>query len=269
MKRYDLMQVTSAYQTDHQMESSDDGEWVRYDDVEADVARLRAAAPSPVTPTPETAEMIATKIVSSCSGKDLHRNIVESLLAFPQVTATVRMLASPSAPALTAPPTALVELYCPICDERMGFDTVDVTRRQPIYECRSGCATRVRIGALSWMDTLHPALPAPPDVTWQPIETAPKDGTEMLIAVNGSVDIGNWQEEKPDSTESGVVVDPGLPAGWYGYLGLCPWDKPQPTHWMPLPAPPKATEEDLTRRDSLPSLDTPQPASTDTKGSER
>jgi len=41
MKRYDLIQTTIAYSSDHEMELSDDGEWVRYEDVEA---LLRAAA---------------------------------------------------------------------------------------------------------------------------------------------------------------------------------------------------------------------------------
>jgi hypothetical protein len=34
MKRYDLVQVNACYTTDHQMEPSEDGEWVRYEDVE-------------------------------------------------------------------------------------------------------------------------------------------------------------------------------------------------------------------------------------------
>ena len=34
LKRYDLMQVNVAYTTDHEMERSDDGEWVRYEDIE-------------------------------------------------------------------------------------------------------------------------------------------------------------------------------------------------------------------------------------------
>jgi hypothetical protein len=40
MKRYDLMQVNASYTTDHQMEPSDDGEWVRYADVEAQLDAL-------------------------------------------------------------------------------------------------------------------------------------------------------------------------------------------------------------------------------------
>jgi hypothetical protein len=62
---------------------------------------------------------------------------------------------------------------------------------------------------------------------WQPIETAPKDGTEMLLysPVDGV---------KSSHFEGGV---------WQGF----PWRSPisrdfqaaKPTHWMPLPEPPK------------------------------
>lgn len=41
MKRYDLTQTNVAYTTDHEMELSDDGEWVRYEDVEAIMAGHR------------------------------------------------------------------------------------------------------------------------------------------------------------------------------------------------------------------------------------
>lgn len=33
LKRYDLIQTNLAYTTDHEMERSDDGEWVRYEDI--------------------------------------------------------------------------------------------------------------------------------------------------------------------------------------------------------------------------------------------
>jgi hypothetical protein len=43
LTRYDLVQVNACYTTDHQMEPSDDGEWVRYDDIGPTLARLTAA----------------------------------------------------------------------------------------------------------------------------------------------------------------------------------------------------------------------------------
>lgn len=65
---------------------------------------------------------------------------------------------------------------------------------------------------------------------WQPIETAPKDGTDVLLfrATKYRVlppTVAGW-------------FDKGVIPGWYTY------DEPdkafdgEPTHWMPLPAPP-------------------------------
>jgi hypothetical protein len=59
---------------------------------------------------------------------------------------------------------------------------------------------------------------------WQPIETAPKDGTCVLLFY-------------PDLMIRSVVV------GWYGSEGWVSdgfWvlDKLKPSHWMPLPDPP-------------------------------
>lgn len=34
MKRYDLVQTTSGYTSDHEMQRSDDGEWVRFEEIE-------------------------------------------------------------------------------------------------------------------------------------------------------------------------------------------------------------------------------------------
>ena len=63
-------------------------------------------------------------------------------------------------------------------------------------------------------------------VTWQPIATAPKDGTEFLGFVGASY-------------QGGVVV-----IHWDKNDGFIDWgaDFWEPTHWMPLPAPPAATQ---------------------------
>jgi hypothetical protein len=59
---------------------------------------------------------------------------------------------------------------------------------------------------------------------WQPIETAPKDGTRILLWVLSQYDpreaVGRWDS--------------------HGYWAIDYNDVPcDPTHWMPLPAPPK------------------------------
>ena len=71
---------------------------------------------------------------------------------------------------------------------------------------------------------------------WQPIDTAPKDGTVIDVWGHGrrypgvrwthwiEPEFQNWEIEQP-----------------YDALGGAHWDLPliSPTHWMPLPEPPK------------------------------
>lgn len=47
VQRFDLVSVSFAYTSDHEMERADDGEWVRFDDV------FPPASLAPVEPTPE------------------------------------------------------------------------------------------------------------------------------------------------------------------------------------------------------------------------
>lgn len=63
----------------------------------------------------------------------------------------------------------------------------------------------------------------PPVSLWQPMETAPKDGTEILVIRAG--------------TKRFRIVFHG-DCGWYdGFGGQ--WDTNRFTHWMPLPTPPE------------------------------
>ena len=68
---------------------------------------------------------------------------------------------------------------------------------------------------------------------WQPIETAPKGRNIILFAVTDLDDLGairNWRMQTGCQSETGE---------WY----WCDrWLKPydiKPTHWQPLPDPPK------------------------------
>ena len=65
---------------------------------------------------------------------------------------------------------------------------------------------------------------------WQPIETAPKDGTRILLAWGGATVVGFYLDNTSDSH----------PWGWKGWT--VPSMEPTPrgliTHWMPLPEPP-------------------------------
>lgn len=74
---------------------------------------------------------------------------------------------------------------------------------------------------------------------WQPIETAPKDGTEILVYI-------------PRDTQMVVFFDEPLPdAGahcWHRVDGLA-YHRDLPTHWKPLDSPPQVrTLEQKTQR---------------------
>ena len=71
---------------------------------------------------------------------------------------------------------------------------------------------------------------------WQPIETAPRDGTEILMTNGVDVSSGQWF-----SAYGGTCDQTGTPNGddrdaeWMDWSGGM---QPDPTHWMPLPPPP-------------------------------
>ncbi len=80
---------------------------------------------------------------------------------------------------------------------------------------------------------------------WQPIESAPRDGTDILLvkadAVVPRITVGcwdasfhtEWDEEAEDTVYRGAWTDYGVESwGYEEYQEL------HPTHWMPLPAPP-------------------------------
>lgn len=68
------------------------------------------------------------------------------------------------------------------------------------------------------------------EMTWQPIETAPKDGTKILGYDDGDILVMVFETDQDGA------------GGWYielserAYTDVPEWT---PTHWMPLPEPPK------------------------------
>jgi hypothetical protein len=65
-------------------------------------------------------------------------------------------------------------------------------------------------------------------MSWQPIETAPRDGTEILtVRSNGYIQNAKWYDN-PFGRKDTVIDD--ADGKWWPV-----------THWMPLPPPP--TEE--------------------------
>lgn len=67
---------------------------------------------------------------------------------------------------------------------------------------------------------------------WQPIESAPKDGTSVLLLVNNFAIEGLWcqpvdRNRRPFWDIATIIAVHGC--------GCCGGDNPEPTHWMPLP----------------------------------
>lgn len=76
---------------------------------------------------------------------------------------------------------------------------------------------------------------------WQTIETAPKDGTSVLIISADYPDcravMGFWEYTEMEGWSWCLyekLLWHDIPEEHHGLIG---W-MPEPTHWMPLPAPP-------------------------------
>jgi hypothetical protein len=76
---------------------------------------------------------------------------------------------------------------------------------------------------------------------WQPIETAPRErGTSILAYVLGDdhhpmIFVAHWMN--PKIMFSSIYTGAGHPDDWEWVSGMSRIK--QPTHWMPLPEPPK------------------------------
>lgn len=68
---------------------------------------------------------------------------------------------------------------------------------------------------------------------WLKINTAPKDGTRVLLWEDDNVYAGKWEDDC-----------------WHSFCGQPVVYTPEPTHWQPEPLPPidmEWTEEDFAR----------------------
>jgi len=74
-------------------------------------------------------------------------------------------------------------------------------------------------------------------MTWEPIETAPKDASEIILRRGDRVTSGNWFEETDyfDAQRGEMTEFPD--PHWMTWDGGFTEEEP-PTHWMPLPPPP-------------------------------
>ena len=77
---------------------------------------------------------------------------------------------------------------------------------------------------------------------WQPIETAPKDGTQIILTNGVSVAQGEWLHQEPYARENrdldGRYISQDEFDGFDGWIDFVGGMLPEPTHWQPLPPPP-------------------------------
>lgn len=76
---------------------------------------------------------------------------------------------------------------------------------------------------------------------WQPIETAPKDGTVVLLTDGVAMVAGRWADAVPPSIGASTSYSwnyPEIPARWETPKGALCTDPSTPTHWQPLLAAP-------------------------------
>lgn len=114
---------------------------------------------------------------------------------------------------------------------------VHTLERMALRREHSGCVTdKGRRWAAAELEALRAAIALMRGQSWQDIETAPKDGTYVLVANSHGSWIAKWH-----------------PVYQSGYRPSNPWasmmlnhdhiQKPgrfdKPTHWQPIPAPPK------------------------------
>ena len=78
-------------------------------------------------------------------------------------------------------------------------------------------------------------------MNWQPIETAPKDGTYILaiVAKNDSLHLQYHAGRMFVIRHEGKTKASGFDLGWAVYPGYGGVSDHNFTHWMPLPPPPK------------------------------
>lgn len=87
--------------------------------------------------------------------------------------------------------------------------------------------------------TAAPAPQAQHPLSWQPIETAPKDGTDILLYFGAWGWIrGNWDSQLHHGKPKPYWTNDRL-----RYLGVTETRANQPTHWMPIPPAPNGIGE--------------------------
>jgi len=80
------------------------------------------------------------------------------------------------------------------------------------------------------------------ETEWPPIDTAPRDGTIILTVSNNEIYVTRWSKEQNywqfrDALQKKVGDELQYEYSWFTYIGGL--GSINPTHWKPLPQPPK------------------------------
>ena len=163
---------------------------------------------------------------------------------FTHNTATNRMwmrespkLAAKLSPVYAAPPAQPAEPVQRLSDERAAFEawhneyrTQELVRRDDTYY-----NTHVRCRWEGWQAR---AIESALQPGWRDIESAPKDGTRIIL---GSSD-GAWMAEYQPVYQSGYRPDNPWFSVMLNHAHMGRFPKAKPTHWQPIPPAPKATK---------------------------
>lgn len=124
-----------------------------------------------------------------------------------------------------------------LCDDvsrsktRLGYDS-ELMRRVGTFVFGSLDAVRDAIQApdgKSWRSAMFEEAAKRAPSEWQTMDTAPKDGTKILVVMRSHVAMAAWGGSRPPTWKVGSKYGPSLQ-----FL---------PTHWMPLPSPPRTEGE--------------------------
>ena len=101
----------------------------------------------------------------------------------------------------------------------------------------AACEAYISRSSMNMGDCMSEALEAALSAMWQPIETAPKDGTLFLVHCAQSIYHPQahccfWMEDYDDDYGEWVITSIGTGEE---YCEI------QPTHWMPMPGAPETT----------------------------
>ncbi len=213
-KRYDLVTNYRAGSAIEEMERSDDGEWIRFEDVEADLAAVRAQLTHYDGCAQEhgaecdcgtlgAALLRAEKAEADLTALRAERDNLSALLQ-----ESKQQFVLMQKQALHEVAEARQQLQEVLAVAKQDNANLQLMIEQVQLHKDELAAARARL-----------AVPA-----WQPIETAPKDGSQVLVWDDGAMFISWWNEEEHAWIDNGPV-------------------QPPPTHWMPLPPPPAAQGE--------------------------